>query len=290
MRLAKFCIAVFVSTAIANNACGHGFNISEIDSSGVPVALTASSQSQVLDSGGTISPYSNLFWDTFPNATKPDALFTEGTLVSTPRSSPGTYYPTNDGGAATAGPFSLYDSATFTVISPLLFSNGGTAVPASAGTLLNIVERFPGNAPNGASNATNHPGAASTAAGFLAISGSTGVLPGFQFSLADTHEFAKDLILGGSTLTGEYGFAYEVTVHYHDGSTLTSAPLVAIYALTDPTLTGGSFTSASLATQDAATLAIYKAAVPEPSAYALASIGGVALLAVRWLRGGRSRN
>ena len=237
----------------------------------------------MLDSSGTVAPYTNLFWDTLPNLTKANSLFTEGSLVSTPRSSPGTYYPTNDGGPSTSGPFSLYDSATFTVISPLLYSNGGAAVPAAAGVSLNVIERFPGNAPNGASNATNHPGAATTAAGLITISGSTNIVPGFSISLFDTHELAKDLILGSATATGEYGFAYEVTVHYHDGTTLSTGPLVDIYALTDPGLTGGSFTSLPLATQDAATLAIYKVAVPEPSTLALAGacglVGGAA-----WLR------
>lgn len=276
-------LALLLSCGLTLSAYGHGILISEIDSSGVPIALNPASQNQVLDSGGTVAPYTNLFWDTFPNATKPDSLFTEGSLVSTPRSSPGTYYPSNDGGPSTSGPFSLYDSVTFTVISPLLYSNGGAAVPAAAGVSLNIIERFPGNAPNGASNATNHPGAATTAAGLITISGGTNIVPGFSISLFDTHELAKDLILGGSTATGEYGFAYEVTVHYHNGTTLSTGPLVDIYALTDPALTGGSFTTFPLATQDAATLAIYRAAVPEPSAMALAGAailvgGGV------WLR------
>jgi hypothetical protein len=282
MRL-KFLVTTIVYLAATTIAQGHGYLISELDSSGVPIALHVASQSNVLDSGNTASPYANLFWDKFPAAKGSDSLFTEGSLVSTPRSSPGAYYPTNDGGASTSGPFSVYDSATFTVISPLLFSNGGLAVPAASGVALNIVERFPGNAPNGASNSTNHPGAASTAAGLLTISGNTGLSSGFQFSLADTHEFAKDLFLGGSTATGEYGFAYTITVHYHNGTTLITAPMVDVFALTDTTLSGGSFTSASLAVQDAATLAIYQAAVPEPSAVILAATG-VLLLVIRRLR------
>jgi len=156
--------------------------------------------------------------------------------------------------------------------------------PTAAGVSLNIVERFPGNAPNGASNATNHPGAATTAAGLTTISGSTGIVPGFQISLADTHELAKDLILGGSTQTGEYGFAYTVTVQYHNGPVLTTGPLVDIYALTDPGLTGGSFANFTTATQDAATLQIYTAAVPEPSSAFLACTAVAGLLCWRRVR------
>ena len=283
----RLALVITIGTVLLGNRCwAHGFLISETDSSGVPVSLSPSSQSQVLDSASTAAPYANLFWDKFPSATGPDSLFTEGSLVSTPRSSPGTYYPTNDGGPSTSGPFSLYDSATFTVISPLLFSDGSgsVAVPAPAGVSLNIVERFPGNAPNGASNATNHPGAATTAAGLTTISGSTGIVPGFQISLADTHELAKDLILGGSTQTGEYGFAYTVTVQYHNGPVLTTGPLVDIYALTDPGLTGGSFANFTTATQDAATLQIYTAAVPEPSSAFLACTAVAGLLCWRRVR------
>ena len=270
---------VFYIAACAEAAWAHGFMISEVDVGGVPASLTIASQSQVLDSTGTAAPYANLFWDKLPSATAADSLFTEGTSVSTPRSSPGTYYPTNDGGAQTAGAFGgapLYNyAATFRVISPLLFSNGNGAVPVPAGVSLNIVERFPGNAPNGASNATNHPGAASTAAGLTTITGSTGNVTGFPISLADTHELAKDFSLGSLGQSGEYGFAYTVSVHYflgsdlnhitQDGPTLTTGPLVDVFALTDPGVSGGNFTLAAPPTQAAATLDIYSKAVPEPS-------------------------
>ncbi len=286
MTRMRLLILAICSIAFANQCLAHGFLISENDSAGIPVSLSAASQSQVLDSTNTASPYANLFWDTFPNTTTPDSLFTEGTSVSTPRSSPGTYYPTNDGGVSTSGPFGFYDSATFRIVSPLLFSNGGAAVPAAAGVSLNVVERFPSNAPNGASNATNHPGAANTANGLISISGNKSSVQGFQISLADTHELAKDLILGGSTQTGEYGFAYTVSVQYHNGPLLTTGPLIDIYSLTDPTLSGGSFTNASAAVQDAATLAIYTTAVPEPSSILLASLAIIAfcivLRASRW--------
>jgi hypothetical protein len=284
--MARWTLLVGVLVSVASSAAtawSHGFLISEVDSDGIPVGFTIASQSQVLDSASTPAPYANLFWDTLPNATKPDSLFTEGTAVSTPRSSPGAYYPVNDGSPGTAGPFSQYDSATFTVISPLLFSNGGAATAAPAGVSLKIVERFPGNAPNGATNATNHPGAATTATGLVTISGSTGIVPCFAISMADVHELAKDLFLGIATQTGEYGFAYTVTVNFHNGPSLTTGPLVDVFSLTDPSLAGGSFSAASMAVQDAATQAIYSAAVPEPSAFALAA-GGIGLFVAGWQR------
>ncbi len=277
-------ILALTTIAIVNHCWAHGFLIAENDFAGVPASLSPSSQSQVLDSTSTPAAYSNLFWDKFPSATGPDSLFTEGSVVSTPRSSPGTYYPTNDGGPSTSGPFSFYDSVTFTVISPLLFSNGSGAVLAPAGVSLNIVQRFPGNAPNGVSNATNHPGAASTASGIITISGATGIVPGFQISLTDTHELAKDLVVGAFTQTGEYGFAYVVSVQYQNEPLLTTGPLVDIFALTDPTLSGGSFTSFPAATQDAATLQIYTAAVPEPSTISLTCSGALALIICQYTR------
>jgi hypothetical protein len=286
----------------------------ENDAGGVPIGFTIGSAEPSLDypASKTTPPTpngpSNVFFGTFPITTGPDSLFTEGTLVSAPRSSPGIYYPVNDGGPQLSGPSGnggeFNFSATFTVISPLLYSDGSVAVSASAGTYLDIIERFPGNAPNGASNSTNHPGAASTADGIITISGSTGTVPGFQISLADTHELAKDLTLGsGSTQTyGEYGFAYTLTVDYFIGSDLnhittqgpilTTAPMVDVFALTDSTLSAsGSFVSttsppgasAPVSVQDAATLAIYNAAVPEPDALMLTLLGivGIGLLRLR---------
>ena len=257
MRLSKICIAVVVATTSASQAWGHGFQTSlNVDGSGNPLSFSPASQAQYLNTSDAPAPYSNLFFDTWSSAPKTDSLGT-----------PGTYYQTNDGFVQTAGPWPLYTSATFNVISPLLFSNGsGPAVPASAGTQLYIADRYPNNSDG------NHPGAS---AGAITVTGSSSLTAGFQVSLYDTHELTKDLFLAaGTTQTyGEYGFAYDITVHFANGTVLTSGPLVDIFALNDPNLAGGAFSSASASLQSAATLALYQAAVPEPSSIVLLGAG-----------------
>ena len=124
------------------------------------------------------------------------------------------------------------------------------------------------------------------------------------------HELQKDLYVGaGSTQTyGEYGFAFDVAVSLLDPftfqpmTTLTTAPMVDVFALTDPSLNpaldtelnpqGGDFgDDAPQSQQDAATTFIYDAAisaaapVPEPSAFVLAA----ACLAICGVAGPRMR-
>ena len=86
-------------------------------------------------------------------------------------------------------------------------------------------------------------------------------------SLTDFHELEKDLYIaaGSSQVDGEYGFAFNVTATFANG-TVTTGPLVDVFA-TDIGPNGGFATFADpFAVQDPATLAIYNAAVPEPSA------------------------
>lgn len=268
MRLTKICLAVFASMTFASNAWGHGFLLSVVnDGLGNPAALTAVSQAQQLDllAGPTVGP-SNVFLDKF-GAT----ATTDGT---------GTWYGANGGSPATSGPWPAYTLATYTILSPLYFSDGtGAAVPASTGTYLQVADRF-------VADQVGHPGAAP---GAVNLTGLTMTQPGYGVSLYDVHELSKHLyIAAGSTQKfGEYGFAYNVTVHFAGGQTVTSGPLVDVFALTDPSLPGGSFALASRAQQDAATQAIYNA-VPEPSSMVLAAVGAVAVGFSGW-RGARRR-
>ena len=118
------------------------------------------------------------------------------------------------------------------------------------------------------------------------MNGNTPFYSGFGVSLYDHHELEKDLYLApSSTQTyGEYGFAFDVTVHFANGTTLTSAPMVDVFALSDPNL-GDFADNAPLAQQDIATLGIYNAAVgvPEPSSLVLAGVA-VALLSLAYRR------
>jgi hypothetical protein len=263
MRLSKLCYAVIATLSIANHVWAHGFLLSAItDGLGNPIALGTASQAQQLDllASPTVGPY-NVFLDKF-GAT----ATTDGT---------GTWYGVNGGSPATSGPWPAYTSATYTILSPLYFSDGtGAAVPASTGTYLQVADRF-------VADQVGHPGAA---AGTVNITGTSLTQVGYGVSLYDVHELSKHLYLGaGSTQKfGEYGFAYNVTVHFAGGQTLISGTLVDVFSLTDPTLPGGSFALAPRAQQDAATLAVYNA-VPEPSTVALA--GTAAMVAgIAWLR------
>ncbi len=269
MRFSKTILTMLTSLTITGTAWGHGFLLSvNTDGGGNPLSFTATSQAQQLDllTGPTPGP-SNVFLDKF-GAT----ATTDGT---------GTWYGANGGSPATSGPWPAYTSAKYTILSGLYYSDGtGAAVPASAGTHLQVADRF-------VADQVGHPGAA---AGTVDITGTTLTQPGFGVSLFDVHELSKHLYIGaGSTQKfGEYGFAYNVTVNFAGGQSLTTGPLVAIFALTDPNLPSGSFALAPRAQQDAATLALYNA-VPEPSAIALAGIAGVVGLLYRRARLQRQR-
>ena len=77
-------------------------------------------------------------------------------------------------------------------------------------------------------------------------------------------------------MDGEYGFAFNVTATFANG-TVTTPALVDVFA-TDIGAGGGFATNADPFTvQDPATLAIYNAAVPEPSALSLGAIGILAI-------------
>ena len=267
MRFTRFFGLMFTAATYANTVLGHGFDLS-VDSYANPGSFIIASAQPVLDDdpdNPTPGP-GNLFLDAFNGTPNGDGSY-------------GTY----EGFAQTSGPFPFYTSTTFNIISPLYFSDGtGPAVPASAGTQLHIYDLYAGNSDG------NHPG---TSFGDIYVDGTTSFYPGFGVSLYDHHELEKDLYLAaGSTQTyGEYGFAFDVTVHFTNGTTLTSIPMVDVFALditTDPNNPGGFATFAPLAQQDIATQGIYNAVtgVPEPSTLALAAAAAVCPLSLLWRR------
>jgi hypothetical protein len=265
MRPAFRTILAVTTMLSAISAWGHGFSL-VTNSSTTPTSFTVFSAQPVLDndpSNPTPGP-NNLFLDQFDGTPNADGS-----------------YGTDEGFTAIVGPQPAHSAATFQILSPLFFSNGsGPAVPASPGTHLHIFDLFAGNSDG------LHPGAS---AGDVNVTGSTSLLPGFGVSMTDFHELEKDLYIaaGSSQTDGEYGFAFNVSVTFANG-TVSSGPLVDVFA-TDIGPNGGFATFADpFSTQDPATLAIYNAAVPEPSSIALVAIG-IAAFGARRMRRSRDR-
>ena len=250
MRTVFRTILAVTTVLSAISAWGHGFSL-VTNSSTNPTSFSVFSAQPVLDndpSNPTPGP-NNLFLDQFRGTPNADGS-----------------YGTDEGFTAIVGPQPAHSAATFHILSPLFFSDGsGPAVPASPGTRMHIFNLFAGNSDG------LHPGAS---AGDVNLTGSTSLLPGFGVSLTDFHELEKDLYIaaGSSQTNGEYSFAFNVSATFANG-TVTTGPLVDVFA-TDIGPNGGFATFADpFATQDPATLAIYRAAVPEPSALARAPSG-----------------
>ncbi len=272
MRNNLFTIVIVSFSVSAKFAWGHGFNIEVNTTGGTPSSLSVFSQEQYFD---------NL---EVPSSKSPENMFIEEFSASPTPGTLGSYYSVLHGFCATAGPVPSF-TASFNVISPLYFSDGvgpggvGSganqtgpviAQPAGPGTFLNIYDLWAGN-PEPVTDP--HPGASY---GNVIVSGTTSFAPGFGVSLTDPHELERDLYLSStSTQTyGEYGFAFTVTLYFPSThTTLTTAPLVDVYATSDPNL--GAFpTYAQHSQQDAASVAIFQAATrSEPPSWSLA-IGG----------------
>ena len=224
------CLGMILST---NSAQGHGFGLLlSTDINGNPVWIDSFSESTFPASGNDPAGPGNLFFDQFSGTANPDGS-----------------YRTDEGFAFTSGSWPTGSTYTFNVISPLWFADGsGSAIPAASGTYIHITDRYAGNSDG------RHPGATN---GATNVYGNTSFDPGFQVSLADPHELAKDIYFGpGANSYGEFGFAFNVTAHFANGQTLTSGPLVDIWA-TDIGTLGGFASNTTADQQTAATLAIY---------------------------------
>jgi hypothetical protein len=238
---------VLIVLSMGQVTWGHGFGLMlNTDANGIPTSIDQFSESTFTDSSGNPIGPDNLFFDQFSGTANPDGS-----------------YRTVEGFAFTSGTWPVGSTYTFNVVSPLYFSDGnGAAAPAyvdptnpghlanltDTSTYIHISDRYAGN-PDG-----NHPGATN---GTTNVYGNTSFDAGFQVSLTDPHELAKDLYFGGGVnRDGEYGFSYNVTVHFASGQTLTTGPLVDVWA-TDIGPEGGFASNAPADQQSNAILAIY---------------------------------
>jgi hypothetical protein len=237
--------ALFV-VGLTDCAFGHGFALSLVDDSqNNPVVITPASEATILDPTGNPVGPQNLFISSFSGT--PSANGSYGVI---------------HGFAYATGAWPDY-AATYNILSPLFFSDGTAtgplaAVTATSGTYVNLFDRDVGL----------YPGAAS---GNVQITGGiAGVGPfvrGYGVSLFDPHELQKQLFpaAGSSQIYGEYGFSYEVSVALPGGQTMTTGPLVDVFA-TDIG-DGGFFSNAPISQQNAASLAIYTAAIAVPESW-----------------------
>jgi hypothetical protein len=281
-------------TLAASTAWGHGFELTL--NPGNPSTIGIVSQQPSLDQDGHAPPVgspmnTNLFLDQF---------LSSGSDIR------GAFQQTDEGGPniqGGSGAWGVGTTFTFNITSPLYFSNGTPAVPngplaVPASGTTNIYFSDADDA---------HP----ATSGLHAVVSGTSTTPVAGFQLLDPygavveagHELVKNIYLDpASTQTdGEYGFSYTVTAHFAGGATLTTGPLVDVFALYDPTGTNGALDAflGSDALQDAATTAIYNAvdqasvAVPEPSTTlsAVSALGVLcALSLVARSRAGRARD
>ena len=240
MRLKTNFIGAAIIAAAANCAWAHGFGLSlGNDSQNTPIVIIPSSESTILDSTGAAVGPQNLFIASFSGT--PAANGSYGVI---------------HGFAYTTGAWPNY-TATYNILSPLFFSDGtgtGPASTAPAGTYINIFDRDVGL----------YPGAAP---GSVQVNGGGLFVPGYGVSLFDPHELQKQLFLpsGSAPPYGEYGFSYEVSVSLPDGQTLTTGPLVDVFA-TDIG-DGGFYSTAPLSQQNSASLAIYRTAIAVPECW-----------------------
>ncbi|HEV2969474.1 MAG TPA: hypothetical protein VGY55_05735 [Pirellulales bacterium] len=246
MKINVFGMFAAILVATANCAWGHGFGLSlESDSQGNAVVIAPASESTILDGNGNAIGPQNLFVSAFSGTASSDGS-----------------YGVIHGFAYATGAWPSY-TATYNILSPLFFSDGtGTGptatVPASSGTYMAVYDRDVGLYPGAA------PGTVQFTGG---IAGVGPFVPGYGVSLFDPHELQKKLYFGAASTQyyGEYGFSYEVSVTLAGGQKLTTGPLIDVFA-TDIG-TSGFYSNAPILQQNAATMAIYSAAIAVPESW-----------------------
>ena len=228
-----FVVAAVCLIPICQTAMGHGFQLSLSGNQ-----LTA--QGDDFLGGSTTNPYTySSAWTTVTGGS--DYLKTAGGVE-----------PSATGGLSVAGG----DTFSLEFVSPLMYSNGGTATPAGSGIAMAIRSYVSttytlGNLIDSSSlNGTVIPSA------FLNVSGNT------------SHSINWELT-GSSIPGGVYGFAY--VAHGSNGAT-TYGPTGPLVVLLN---TGDSFSDPTSVL--AARAAVYSA-VPEPNSVVLAGVGAVLLL------------
>ena len=249
MRWFRFCILVLALLLAGQTAWGHGFSmVLSADGS----SMTPTSEAPLVVGGQT---YNNVFFDQFGGGPDPVQTFE------------GFAFATFSFGGLSNPQFS------FNLISPLMYSNGTAAVPASvdpsnpghlsgqpdSSTSLQIYDRDIGSPT-------------------ITLYGNSSTVPGFPVTANDPHELEKTLIqFSGNQGDGVYGFAFDFVVKYDlpggGTGTVSSGPLWDLFN------TPNFANNATFDVQNAAALAIYTS-VPEPSTFVLA-LGGLAALAWR---------
>jgi hypothetical protein len=276
MKRSTTALLILILALAGTSALGHGIPLGLITSGGTPYSMVPDSDAPFLVYN-TFPPagFYNMFLGRFGATATTDAVLFPGDPAS---------YLSGSGfveAVNTLDAWPAIASAHYTIVTPLMFSDGGAAVQASAGTMLRTRNTHAGD--------PLFPGAT---AGGVDITGTSGVLTSPGVSMGDSHELAFRLFLGpGSTQTfGAYGFGYTVTVDFVGGQTLTSPRLIEVFQMRDPTIAGGqNFNdAANAAAQLAASNALYGALVPEPSTFVLAGLG-TALVGACGIRGYRRR-
>ena len=272
MKLLRFLAMLGLSLG-ASNAWGHGFELTLNLNGPTPVSISSVSQQPVLDQDGTAAPPSmsgNLFTDQFTYVGTSGGVMQQFTDEGGGnRISPGT------GWSAGGNP-----TMTFNLVSPLYYSDGtAPAAPASAGTYITFSDAADAHPATSGLHATLTGSSITPVAGWQLLS------PYDAAPYGDPgHELVKQIYIPGtSTQTaGEYGFAFTMTAHFAGGQTITTGPLVDIFALDSSPATAGFLGSDAL--QDAATLSIYGKVIPqslstpEPASLTLGLIAALGLL------------